>query len=244
MKKKKSRKQWIAGGIGAAVTAVVYASLLPLNRPIHFLIFGALCAGVGWVVYTMSGGLDTSQKAPTQRPFTATGNPTVDQLIQRGMEMLRQIREENAAIPDEELSAKMDKLEESAKRILTTVADKPEKAPQIRRFMDYYLPTVSKMLTSYRKLEERGVTGENAEKMKKTVEDAMDVVLDAFRKQHDQLYQAETLDVTTDVQVLETLLKQDGLLDSGLHDAPAAGPSAAESSAAEPSAAAQAVLKQ
>ena len=82
--------------------------------------------------------------------------------------------------------------------------------------MDYYLPTVLKMLTNYRKLQERGVTGENADKMYGTVENAMDVVLDAFTKQHDQLYKADVLDVTTDVKVLEAMLKQDGLLENDL----------------------------
>ena len=84
--------------------------------------------------------------------------------------------------------------------------------------MEYYLPTVLKMLTNYRKLDERNVTGENSAKMKKRVEEAMDVVIGAFEKQHDQLYQNDMLDVTTDIDVLETMLKQDGLIDSGLHD--------------------------
>ena len=215
-KKKNARKAYIAGGVAAGVTAIAYASLLPLNKPIHFVIFAALAALAGWVVYTMAGGLDTSQKAPAQRPVQPTGNPTVDQLVQQGMEMLSQIREENKLIPDVDVSAKIDQLEDISRKIFATVAEKPEKAPQIRRFMEYYLPTVLKMLTNYRKLEERGVTGENADKMKSTVENAMDVVLDAFRKQHDQLYKSEALDVTTDVQVLETMLRQDGLMDGGL----------------------------
>lgn len=213
-KKKGRRKQYIAGGIAAGVTGALYASLLPLNKPIHFVIFAALMALAGWVVYTMAGGLDVSQKAPAQRPTPVTGNPTVDQLVQQGMKMLSDIREENARIPDETLSARIDELEDITRRIFSTVADKPEKAPQIRRFMEYYLPTVLKMLTNYRKLGERGVTGQNADKMKKTVEDAMDVVLGAFVKQHDQLYGSDALDVTAEAKVLETMLRQDGLLES------------------------------
>ena len=213
-KKKGRRKQYIAGGIAAGVTGALYASLLPLNKPIHFVIFAALMALAGWVVYTMAGGLDVSQKAPAQRPTPVTGNPTVDQLVQQGMKMLSDIREENARIPDKTLSARIDELEDITRRIFSTVADKPEKAPQIRRFMEYYLPTVLKMLTNYRKLGERGVTGQNADKMKKTVEDAMNVVLGAFVKQHDQLYGSDALDVTAEAKVLETMLRQDGLLES------------------------------
>ena len=215
-KKKKKRKPLIAGGIAALVTAALYASILPLDKPIWILLFCAVTALAGWVVYTMATGLDTSQKAPVQRPVQATGNPTVDQMVQQGLEMIAKIREENAQIPDVALTAKIDQLEDTARRIFATVADKPDKAPQIRRFMEYYLPTVLKMLTNYRKLGDRGVTGENADRMKQTVENAMDVVLGAFSKQHDQLYQSDVLDVTSDVKVLETMLKQDGLLESEL----------------------------
>ena len=219
MKKKKTRKPYVAGGVAAGIIAAAYASFLPLNKPIHFVILAGLCALVGWVVYTMATGLDTSQKAPPQRPAQQTGSPTVDQMVAQGMEMLDQIREENAGIADPELTRKIDSLEDISRRIFTTVADKPDKAPQIRRFMSYYLPTVLKMLTNYRKLDERGVTGENADRTKATVENAMDVVLEAFRKQHDQLYQAEALDVGAEVQVLETMLKQDGLMEAPMQAA-------------------------
>lgn len=212
MKRNRKKKPWLAGGIAAGVAAAGWVSFLPLNKPIHFVILAGLCALAGWVAYTMASGLDTSQKAPVQRPFQTTGNPTVDEMVRQGMEMLARIREENAGIEDEALTQKINELEDIARRIFATVADKPDKAPQIRRFMSYYLPTVLKMLGNYRKLDERGVTGENANKMKATVENAMDVVVGAFKKQHDQLYQAEALDVSADVQVLETLLKQDGLL--------------------------------
>ena len=76
------------------------------------------------------------------------------------------------------------------------------------------VPEKALKLTNYRKLDEREVTGENAAKTKKSVEEAMDIVLDAFRKQHDQLYQHDMLDVTTDISVLETLMKQDGLIEN------------------------------
>ena len=216
MKKKRSRRPYVAGGIAAGIVAILYASLFPLNKPVFWLLLLGLMALAGWVVYTMATGLDTSKKAPAQRPIQPTGNPTVDQLVQQGMELLKKIREENAQIEDAELTAKVDQLESISQRIFVTVADKPQKAPQIRRFMEYYLPTVHKMLSNYRKLDERGVTGENADKMKTTVENAMDVVLSAFQKQHDQLYSSDMLDVTTDVQVLETMLKQDGLLENGM----------------------------
>ena len=212
--KKKKWKSLVGSLIAAGAVFALYSSLFKLNQVSDFLIGGGLAVIAGWLAYQMGMGLDTSKKAPVQKSIPVTGIESVDQLVRHGQEMIAQIRDENSQIPDPVLSKKIDELESISNQIFLTVTDKPEKAPQIRRFMDYYLPTVLKMLTNYRKLGEREVTGENAEKTKKSVEDAMDIVLEAFTKQHDQLYQRDMLDVTTDISVLETLMKQDGLIEN------------------------------
>lgn len=212
--KKKKWKSLVGSLIAAGAVFALYSSLFKLNQVSDFLIGGGLAVLAGWLAYQMGMGLDTSKKAPVQKSIPVTGIESVDQLVHHGQEMIAQIRDENSQIPDPVLSKKIDELESISNQIFLTVTDKPEKAPQIRRFMDYYLPTVLKMLTNYRKLGEREVTGENAEKTKKSVEGAMDIVLEAFKKQHDQLYQRDMLDVTTDISVLETLMKQDGLIEN------------------------------
>ena len=212
--KKKKWKVLLGSLIAAGAVFALYSSVFSLSKVSDFLIGGGLAVLVGWLGYQMGQGLDTSKKAPAQKKIPVTGIDSVDQLVRNGQDMLAGIRDENRQIPDPALSEKIDQLEAISNQIFLTVTDKPEKAPQIRRFMDYYLPTVLKMLTNYRKLDERGVTGENAEKTRKSVEEAMNIVLSAFRKQHDQLYQHDMLDVTSDISVLETLMKQDGLIEN------------------------------
>ena len=134
----------------------------------------------------------------------------------KGQEMLVQIRQENDLIPDAELSSQMDQLEDVANRIFRTVAEKPDKAPQIRRFMDYYMPTTLKMLEGYRKMDERQVKGQEAQATRAQIREAMDTVLKAFDKQLNALYQDDMLDLSTDIDVMETMLRQDGLIDSGM----------------------------
>jgi 5-bromo-4-chloroindolyl phosphate hydrolysis protein len=82
--------------------------------------------------------------------------------------------------------------------------------------MDYYLPTTLKMLSGYRKMDERQVTGKNAQETRSQIREAMNTVLKAFDKQLDALYQDEMLDLSTDIDVMETMLRQDGLIDSGM----------------------------
>ncbi|HSK67654.1 MAG TPA: 5-bromo-4-chloroindolyl phosphate hydrolysis family protein [Candidatus Limnocylindria bacterium] len=203
-----------AGLLAAGGTLMLYSVFFNFHRGIHYLIGGALAALVGRVAYIMFSGLDTSKKAPSVEDLPVTGNEAVDRLVKRGQEMLAQIRHENELIPDPVLSARIDELEGITGRIFRTVIEQPGKAPQIRRFMDYYLPTTLKMLTGYRKLTERGVTGESARETKARIEQAMQVVLGAFKKQLETLYQNDMLDISTDIDVLETMLKQDSLLAS------------------------------
>ena len=77
--------------------------------------------------------------------------------------MIAEIRAENDRIPDSALSDKLEKLENLCAEVFRAVYDKPAKAPQIRKFMDYYLPTTLKMVKGLRTLDERGVTGAQAQ---------------------------------------------------------------------------------
>jgi 5-bromo-4-chloroindolyl phosphate hydrolysis protein len=167
----------------------------------------------------MAQGLDTSKEAPVQQPIPKTGDAAVDSLVDRGQELLAQIRKENELIPDVDLTDQMNRLDDVANRIFHTVAEQPQKAPQIRRFMDYYLPTTLKMLSGYRKMDERKVSGKNAEETRAQIREAMDTVLKAFDKELDALYQDDMLDLSTDIDVMETMLRQDGLIDSGIQEA-------------------------
>ncbi len=207
-------KGLLAGFLAAGGTLLLYARFFPFHGAIGYFIGGALAALIGRVAYVMFSGLDTSKKAPTVEDLPVTGNEAVDRLVKRGQEMLAQIRREDELIPDPVLSAQIVELEGVTGRIFRTVIEQPGKAPQIRRFMDYYLPTTLKMLTGYRKLTERGVRGESARETKSRIEQAMGVVLGAFHKQLETLYQNDMLDISTDIDVLETMLKQDSLLSS------------------------------
>ena len=204
-------KGWIWGFLAAGLASLGYAAVLPLYKWPHYLLMAAAALLVGRVAQIMGSGLDTSKRVPAMEDMPKTGNEQVDQLIERGRGILKEIVEENRLIPDPELSRQIDEMESITNKIFRTVIEQPDKAPQIRRFMDYYLPTTLKMLRGYRKMDERKVSGQEAENVKDKIESAMDVVIGAFKKQLNTLYQNDILDISTDIDVLETMLKQDGL---------------------------------
>ena len=135
--------------------------------------------------------------------------------------MIQEIRTENDLIPDSHLSDQLDRLENKCAEIFRAVYDKPHKAAQIRKFMEYYLPTTLKMVKGYRMLDERGVGGADARNAKNRISDALEVVLQGCEKMMDKLYQDDVLDLTTDIDVLEQMLRRDGLTESDLERAAA-----------------------
>ena len=139
-----------------------------------------------------------------------TGDKLADQVITQGQEMLATIKRENAAIPDSELTDLMNHLSIRCEQIFRTVSETPSKAPQVRKFMNYYLPTTLKMLANYRMMEQRGVSYGELNQARDTTVRGMNLILTACQKQIDNLHRDNLLDLSTDIDVLEQMLKRDG----------------------------------
>ena len=145
-----------------------------------------------------------------------TGNEAADAVITKGTEMLRTIRAENEAIPDVVLSGQMESLCQKCEQIFRTVSDSPSKAPQVRKFMSYYLPTTLKMLANYRMMQQRGVSYLEMNQARETTIRGMNMILTACQKQIDNLHRENMLDISTDIEVLEQMLKRDGYTENEL----------------------------
>ena len=68
-----------------------------------------------------------------------------------------------------------------------------------------------KILEAYSRFEQSGSSGENVRAAMREVEAVLDVLIQSFEKQLDMLYMDEALDISTDVTVLEAMLKRDNL---------------------------------
>ena len=124
--------------------------------------------------------------------------------------ILHRIRELNDDIDDETVSEKIDKIEALTRKIFKLVEEKPEMEGQLGMFLSYYLPTTLKLLNSYAYFEEQGVRGENIDAGMRNIEETLDMLIDGYKTQLDKLFEADTLDVTTDINVLEQMMKADG----------------------------------
>lgn len=124
--------------------------------------------------------------------------------------ILRNIRELNDRIADEELSAQIDRIEDISRKIFREVERCPAKKSQIGTLLNYYLPTTQKLLDSYATFEAAGVEGTNMNQAKNRIETTMKRIVQGFEKQLDQLYSADLMDVESDIRVMENMLNRDG----------------------------------
>jgi 5-bromo-4-chloroindolyl phosphate hydrolysis protein len=138
-------------------------------------------------------------------------DPKVAALIQEKDRAISEMRRLNDAISDETISNQIDQLEEVTGKIIDHVVEKPEKLPQIRKFMNYYLPTTLKLLNAYDRMGAAGVSGENIDGTMGKIETMLETVVSAFHKQLDALFQDEAMDISSDITVMENLLAQEGL---------------------------------
>ena len=199
----------VAPFYGVAALWLVYSFLIGLHRVSDFLIVIALSVGAFWLLG--KGGEETEVPAAEEKKEPqSTGNAELDKMIKDGELAIGEMRRLNDNIEDEKISADIERLEKSSKAIFEQVKAAPEKLPQIRKFMDYYLPTTLKLLNAYDRMSAAGISGENIDTTKTKVESMMTTIVAAFEKQYDALFGADALDISTDITVLETMMAREG----------------------------------
>ena len=214
-KKRKSTAPFYA----AAVVWLAYALLFPLYEPLHY----ALAAGASVLAFSAASalcragavgemaGAEEPKKEEPAKEQASTGNPELDKMIRDGALAIQEMKRLDENIADPGISADIVRLEQVSAKIFEEVRQHPEKLPQIRRFLDYYLPTTLKLLNAYDRMSGTGISGENIDTTLAKVEGMMRTIVAAFEKQLDSLYGAEALDISTDITVLENMMAREGL---------------------------------
>ncbi len=137
----------------------------------------------------------------------------VQSILKDGNDYLNKIRYYNDLIPDTEtMSDKLYTLEATVLSIFKKLKEAPDIAGDLRKFMSYYLPTTEKLLQSYVDLRKESLNVENIVNSQKEIEEATDVINDAFVKLLNQLFENTSWDISSDISVMKTMMKQDALL--------------------------------
>ncbi|AVK49805.1 MAG: 5-bromo-4-chloroindolyl phosphate hydrolysis family protein [Clostridium beijerinckii] len=131
--------------------------------------------------------------------------------IEMGRDYIKQIGDISSSIDKEEISKKLNRLQNIINQILKYVEQNPKKLQEVDRFAKHYLPMTLKLLNAYKELNEQPVQGDNIRNAKNEIEKTLDTINNAFEKLLDDLFEEIALDISTDISVLETLFTQEGL---------------------------------
>lgn len=140
----------------------------------------------------------------------------VMQILKQGEDYIAKIRQANDALPGEEISAKLARLELVISRIIREVKKQPKKAGELATFMNYYLPTTWKLLTAYMEFESQPIQTENVVTTKKEIETTIDTINAAFENLLDDLLEEKAWDIGAEISVLHTMFKQEGLTETSM----------------------------
>lgn len=177
------------------------------------------CLMIGEDTYRQYLDALASMKQREQEKAAAEKEPEgIHAVVLEGRDCIRQIRAANDALPEQKISQKLDRLEMITTKIFAYVEQRPKKLPEIRRFMNYYMPTTLKLVNSYKDFDSQPVQGENIVKAKTEILEILDTINSAFETLFDSLYQDDAFDVSTDISVLKSMLAREGLTEKDFKD--------------------------
>lgn len=189
---------------------LVWALLFPLYSVTQF----ALCLVLSLAVFFLLKKLIPPTVTYEKIPPVETGDTEADALLRTGEEQLAAIAAAASSIENAGVREKLEGLQTTCRRILDYVQGHPKSAPGLRKFMNYYLPTLKKLTETYALMESQKVEGENISASLSRIDQMLDTMDAAFEKQLDALFGDTALDVDTDITVMEGMLAQEGLSDS------------------------------
>lgn len=169
---------------------------------------GALVSSDGKTLYLNDALYTPPAPQPEPVPQDKPEPDAVDSLRREGVDFLnylRTCRGHLGEMADEELIT----MQKTCGAILGFAHNHPDQQPRLRRFRDYYLPTTRKLLDTALGLGDTDAAA--ADKIRSEITGILHTLNLAYTKLYETLLQDVSLDVSTEIDTLETMLRQDGL---------------------------------
>ena len=207
----RSGAPFVCAGAGVLLVALT----LGIGTPVQYII----AAAAGAAAFAVGRKAFPDRVIEVERA-PQSGNAEVDALIAEARGQLDAIAAANEAIAEPELSAQIDDIEATCRRILALLEEQPNMLSSLRTFLRYYLPATLKLLQERAKLEHEVNAGASAQIAEK-IRAAMAQVQAAFHKQLDALNEFRFINLESEMDVISDMLESDGLLAEEKDEAPA-----------------------
>ncbi len=213
-KKKKVAPVYTFAGVWLAA-----ACFLPLYRLWALLLTLGLAGFSAYLVGKHAGKkereaaqAEAKQQEPVKTPAPQKSyGPEIDPILQEGNRALGEMGRIYMSVQDVEVRKKINELMRITDKITQDAIHDPDDIPQIKKFMNYYLPTTIKLLNAYDRMSAQGIEGENLDKSMKSINEMLDQAIEAYKKRLDSLFENQALDIETDIEVMNQMLAREGL---------------------------------
>ncbi len=127
---------------------------------------------------------------------------------------VKDLKKKESALRKPQLEDDLMEMDYNLKQIQTYILKKPEEVPDLRNFLDYFLPTVTKLLNTYCELDKVKIRTDNVIESQNEIEEALKTVNSAFKNMYNDFYTGTVIDVYADIQVLKTMINKHGFAES------------------------------
>ncbi len=148
-------------------------------------------------------------EAPAEEP--SPYSPEVQAIIKEGRMALKEMGRLYASIPNPEIRSRINELMSVSDKIVRDAIDDSADVPQIRKFLDYYLPTTIRLLNAYDRMNAQEFAGENITGSMERIEEMLDTTIVAYKKQLDALFANQAADIQMDIDTMNAMLAREGL---------------------------------
>lgn len=195
------------------------------NSPYSIYFFGAAFCLCGFVLplYTLGGLLAATglsfgayilaQKIlPKEEVLRTAKDSALNEAIREADAYLKQITSKRDMIGEKDITQKLNRIISITEEIFDVAFNRNGEVKDVRRMLNYYLPTIIKLLDKYIEFSNHTVAGENISVSLEKISEMLTNIISAFEKHLDEMYSQEAMDIDSEIMVLETILTTEGLL--------------------------------
>ena len=204
----------LTGGIGVLVAYFVGKMLRQTRRDGKADAQSAQKAAKAQAARAQAEPVRSTSQRVAKQPEKKSYGPEIDPILEEGNKALAEMGRLYMNIQDTEVRGKINEIMRITDKIVQDAIEDPADIPQIKKFMNYYLPTTIKLLNAYDRMSAVGVEGENLDKSMKNINDMLDAAIVAYKKRLDSLFANQALDIETDIDVMNQMLAREGLTEN------------------------------
>ena len=193
----------ITYGLCAGIVFLIFYLILDIS-----LIFSIIIA---LLVYIGMNLLFTSGKKTL---IVENTNLTIEEfkkIIKDGKEKIEKLKGIGREIKNKDVSISIEKICKVMDAIFDNFEKNPNDIKLARKFLDYYLDTVKRIVELYYELSGKEVYTDKEREILEKAEGILNQIETIFQKQLGKLQEGDYLDLETELEVLETTMKMEGI---------------------------------